>query len=166
MIGKNWFRWVRQIVGVSVLFRADLFGQGLRFIVAGGSVSVVYLSTTTVLAVVVGLPFQAALVIGFCTGLAVHFTLQRLFVWAHHERFTLPLHQQLGRYLSAAGTQYGLTAASTSLLPHALGLPTEVVYLVTAPLLASINFLLFRNGIFHGGPAAIDAAQSPTGRDK
>ncbi len=111
--------------------------------------TVIYLGTTTVLADVVGLPFQIALLIGFSVGLSVHFTLQRFFVWAHHEEYALPLNHQAARYLVVAGAQYGLTAASTSVLPAALGLPVDLVYFVTVAALVSVNFLIFRNGVFH-----------------
>ncbi len=121
----------------------------MRFAVAGGSVAVVYLLTTTLLADVVGLPFQLALGIGFCFSIAVHFSLQRLFVWTHHEEFALPIHHQVGRYLAAAAVQYGITAASTSLVPSALGVPTEIVYVATVAVVISMNFLVFRHGIFH-----------------
>jgi putative flippase GtrA len=145
--------------GTSGLARAlrapdpGILRQGLRFALAGGTVALVYLTTTTVLAEVVGMPFQAALAIGFGVGLIVHFTLQRLFVWTHHEEFALPLHHQVGRYLALAGAQYGVTAASTSLLPSALNVPTEVVYLATVAVVLSTNFLVFRHGIFHAKPA-------------
>jgi putative flippase GtrA len=128
---------------------SGLLGQGVRFGLAGATVALVYLATTTILAEGVGLPFQAALAIGFCVGIIVHFTLQRVFVWAYHEEFALPLHHQLGRYLIVAAMQYGVTAASTGLLPSALGIPTELVYLATVAVVLSANFLLFRNGIFH-----------------
>jgi putative flippase GtrA len=137
---------------------SGLLGQGTRFAIAGGGVALVYLATTTVLANVVGLPFQLALAIGFCVGLVVHFTLQRLFVWTHHEEFALPLHHQVGRYLAAAAVQYGVTAASTSVLPSALGVPTEVVYLATVAVVISTNFLVFRHGIFHSKPATTEPA--------
>ena len=126
-----------------------LLGQGLRFAVTGGLVALVYLTTTTVLAEVAGLPFQAALIIGFCLALVVHFTLQRKFVWAADTEFALGVSHQVFRYLLVAGFQYGVTAASTLLLPHALGLPTTVVYLATALLLVALNFVIFRHGIFH-----------------
>ncbi len=126
-----------------------LLGQGIRFALAGGTVAAVYLGSTTLLVLLAGMPFQAALIIGFSLGLAVHFTLQRVFVWTEHEEFALPVHHQVGRYLLLAGAQYGITAASTALLPSVVGLSTEVVYLVTALLAASINFLVLRNGIFH-----------------
>jgi putative flippase GtrA len=142
---------VRHAVRILRSPSSGLLGQGVRYGLAGGTVAVVYLSTTTVLAEVVGLPFQAALAIGFCVALVVHFNLQRFFVWIHHDEFALPLHHQAGRYLTVAGTQYGLTIASTALLPAALGVSAEIVYLVTVAVLASTNFLVFRHGIFQAG---------------
>jgi putative flippase GtrA len=155
----------RDIVRALRSHESGLLGQGARFAIAGASVMGVYLTTTTVLADVAGLPFQLALVIGFCVGLMVHFTLQRTFVWVHAEDFALPLHHQAARYLTVAGIQYGLTAASTSLLPRALGLPTEIVYLVTVAVITATNFVVFRNGIFHPEPALVDAAPSAGAAD-
>jgi putative flippase GtrA len=143
---------------------AGLAGQGVRYALAGSVVAAVYILTTTFLASVVGIPFQVALVIGFCAGLVVHFTLQRVFVWTHHGEFALPFHHQAGRYLLVAGTQYGLTAASVAFLPSALGLPTEVVYVATVMLTASVNFLVFRNRIFHATSAAAPAALAPVAK--
>ena len=45
--------------------------------------------------------------------------------------------------------QYGVTAASTGLLPSALGVSAEIVYLATVAVVLSSNFLVFRHGIFH-----------------
>ncbi len=127
----------------------DLLGRGARFLIAGGTVAGVYLLTTTLLANVVGIPFQVALPIGFCAGLTVHFTLQRFFVWAHADGFALSLRYQAGRYLLTAAIQYGLTALSTAFLPALLGASTETVYLVTVSLATLLNFLIFRRLIFH-----------------
>jgi putative flippase GtrA len=121
----------------------------MRYAVAGAFVASVYLLTTTLLAVVVGLPFHEALVIGFTLQLAVHYTLQRRFVWVHNEEFALPFKHQARRYLTVAGGQLAVTIASTTLLPSVLGLSTEVVYLMTAGSLTVANFLLFRNVVFH-----------------
>ncbi|HXC45979.1 MAG TPA: GtrA family protein [Solirubrobacteraceae bacterium] len=128
---------------------SEALAQGVRFGIAGGVVAGVYLGATTLLADVVGLAFQAALAIGFALALTAHFSLQRMFVWAGGEEFVLPLRHQLGRYLLLASLQYGLTAASTALLPSALGLPTETVYLLTVAVVVCVNFLVFRHGIFH-----------------
>jgi putative flippase GtrA len=139
---------------------SGLIGQGIRFALAGGTVALVYLVVTTVLAEVVGLPFQAALAIGFGVAIVVHFTLQRFFVWIHHEEFALPLRHQVGRYLLVAGAQYGITVVSTSFLPALLGVSTEVVYLATVGLLLGVNFLVYRYGIFHAKGEFDDSAAS------
>lgn len=136
--------------------RPEIAMQGLRFAIAGGTAAVVYLLSTTALSVVVGMPFQVALAIGSCLALVVHFSLQRMFVWAHQRGFALALPRQIRRYLLAAGAQYGVTVASTALLPAALGLPVEVVYIATALVLALANFLVLRYGVFH--PTATVAA--------
>jgi putative flippase GtrA len=128
-----------------------LTGQGVRFAIAGATVAGIYITVTTVLGKVVGLPFQLALVLGYLVGLAAHFTLQRHFVWLHHEEFALPLRRQAARYLVVAGAQYGITAASTAALPAALGVDVEVVYLSTLAVLIPTTFLLLRQGVFHPG---------------
>jgi putative flippase GtrA len=126
-----------------------LAGQGFRFAFAGVVVATVYVTVTTVLHDVFALPFEIALVIGFVVGVCLHFTLQRLFVWRHHERFALAIHRQAARYLCVCGTQYGITALATSQLPGPLGLPVEAVYLLTMCTIAGFNFVVFRGRIFH-----------------
>lgn len=127
-----------------------LLAQGMRYALTGCVVLIVYLVTTSVFSLVFGLPFQVALAIGFSVGMLVHFSLQRLFVWTDHDGFALAFPSQVGRYLLVATIQYGVTVASTAFIPYALGLPTEPVYLATALLVTFVNFLLFRNYIFHG----------------
>jgi putative flippase GtrA len=105
-------------------------------------------------------PFQIALAAGFGVGVILHFTLQRLFVWRHHERFALAVHHQAARYLCVCGTQYGITALSTSQLPGVVGLPVEVVYLVTMLTVAVINFVVFRGRVFHAEPGPKREAMS------
>jgi len=128
---------------------ARLHVRGLRFALSGGAVAIYYLTATTVLANVVGLPFQLALVIGYTTAICLHFLLQRFFVWVREDDYALAAHHQLGRYLLIVGVQYGITVASTAFLPGALGVPTEAVYLVTALLLAMTNFLVMGSRVFH-----------------
>jgi putative flippase GtrA len=113
------------------------------------------MAVTTVGSQLVKLPFQLALASGFGAGLVLHFTLQRRFVWVHQSGFALRLHRQLGRYLALAGAQYATTAASTAVLPGALGVSTEIVYLATTALVATAAFLTMRFMIFHGRQAAI-----------
>ncbi len=129
--------------------RAELGRQGFRFALTGGFVALVYVGTTTLLAEVVGLPFEVSLAMGFTVAMATHFNLQRLFVWKHSSAFALPLHHQLIRYLGMAGIQYGITAAVTAIVPRALGVDPELVYLPVVGILTLINFAVFRSRIFH-----------------
>ncbi len=126
-----------------------LAGQLVRFGLSGSIVAVVYVSVTTLLHTVFGVPFQIALAIGFSVGVIVHFTLQRVFVWRHHEDFALAVHHQALRYLCVCASQYAVTAASTYWLPDLLGLPVEVVYIATMIALAVFNFIVFRGRVFH-----------------
>jgi putative flippase GtrA len=130
---------------------SGLTSQGVRYALAGAFVGGVYVSATTLFAVVVQLPFKVALGAGFVLQLAVHFTLQRRFVWRSEDGFALRFRHQAYRYLAVAAAQLGVTALSTSLVPRAVGLSTEIVYLVTVAALTVANFLLFRNVVFHRG---------------
>lgn len=132
--------------------RSELGRQAFRFVVAGGAVAVLYVAVTTALTVN-GVPFQAALVLGFATALAAHFALQRLFVWIHADGYALPLGRQAARYLPVAGAQYGVTSLATLVLPAALGVGVLVVYLPTAVVLAAVSFVVLRMHVFHpAGP--------------
>jgi putative flippase GtrA len=132
---------------------SGLFGRGVRFAIAGAVVMVVYVTTTTVLAQVFGVPFQIAIATGYLVGLCVHFTLQRMFVWVHHEEFVLSIYQQASRYLLWAGLQYGTTAVLVAVLPSLLHLPTQLVYFGVVALVTAANFLVFQNKVFHAGPS-------------
>lgn len=106
-----------------------MLGQGVRFVIAGGSVTLIYITTTTVLADVFRATFQLALGIGFGAAILTHFALQRFFVWVHHEEFALPIRAQVARYALVSGTQYDTTVAATYTLPSALHIPATIVYL-------------------------------------
>jgi putative flippase GtrA len=95
--------------------------------------------------------------------MAVQFTLYRGFVWRHPE-YALPMHHQAGRYVTAAAAGYGFSAVCTSVLPSALGVPIEAVYVMTVVALPMINFLILRFVIFHAKaqPAKVeDPAPAP-----
>ena len=124
-------------------------GQGLRFLLSGALVALVYATVTILLNDLLGLPFELALVIGFLVSVTLHFTLQRLFVWRHNESFALAGGAQAVRYLAVCITQYGLTALSTSQLPSLLGVPVDPVYLTTIIAIGVINFAVFRTRVFH-----------------
>jgi putative flippase GtrA len=120
-----------------------------RFVIAGGAMFIFYLSLTSVLAVI-GMPFQAALIVSFLAAVALHFTLQRVFVWSQRGEYALPTRQQLKRYLPLVVVQYVTTAGATAVLPAWLGLPVLAVYIGITLLYSLFNFLFFRARIFHG----------------
>ena len=124
-------------------------GQGVRYAIAGSGVAAVYVLTTLFLANVAGLHFQAALVIGYGVAVTTHFFAQRHFVWADGQAFALPVGRQARRYLTVTLTQYAVTALSTSLLPSALSLPTNLVYVATVVCVTGVAFLLLRSRVFH-----------------
>jgi len=122
--------------------------RAARFVAAGGAMSVFYLGLTSLLALV-GVAFQVALILSFLANVALHFTLQRLFVWSHHREYALAMHQQLQRYLPLVVVQYVLTVAATATLPHWLGLPVLGVFIGVTASYTVFNFLFFRARIFH-----------------
>jgi putative flippase GtrA len=123
--------------------------QLIRYLGAGGLVASVYLGLTLILSGPAGFPIQAAIPVSYATALCLHFSLQRWFVFRNAEEFALAMHHQVGRYLLIALFQYACTAIATALLPDALGVSSQVVYVVTAVLLAGVTFLLLRTRVFH-----------------
>jgi putative flippase GtrA len=149
---------LRQLVRLLRSPDSGLPGLTARFLLSGSVGAVVYVLITTLAANVAGLPFQAALGLGFFSALCLNFVSQRHFVWAKTGQYALPIHRQAGRFGLMACAQYGVTVAATLLLPRALGLPIEIVYLVTISILSLINFLILRHRIFHAAPASASAA--------
>jgi putative flippase GtrA len=126
----------------------SLAGRAARFVIAGGAMAIFYLGLTSILTLV-GMPFQAALIVSFAAAVVVHFTLQRLFVWSHHGEYALPMRGQLRRYLPLVIVQYITTAVATAILPKWLGFPVLPVYIGFALCYALFNFLFFRARVFH-----------------
>jgi putative flippase GtrA len=148
--------WRRALARNLTLLRTDaILAQGVRFAFSGVVVSIVYISVTTVLSEVSHLRFQVALAIGWTAAVAVHFTLQRTFVWKRQQQFALPFARQVRRYLLVAVSQLGVTTATTTFLPPVLGVPAEVVYLATVSLVTLLNFVVFRHGVFHAHAPAV-----------
>ncbi len=151
-------RMRRLLSKVPLLHRDNLLGQGFRYAVTGVVVSIIYIGITTILATITSWPFQVALGIGWCAAIAVHFTMQRFFVWTHKDGFALPFHHQIGRYLVVSVTQFSVTALATAVLPSILGLSAELIYLGVAVLITGANFLIFRHRVFHSDPLSPEQA--------
>jgi putative flippase GtrA len=135
-----------------------LLSQGLRFAIAGAIVAGVYVGATMILHHVVGVAFEIALPTAFAIGLAVHFMLQRVFVWVQHEQFALAMHRQARRYLAISLAQYCVTASTTAVLPRAFSVSTDIVYLAVTVCVSTANFILFRTWVFHAEEVALSSA--------
>ena len=120
---------------------AGRLGQGIRFAIAGAVVTVVYVATTTLLVQVFGVDFQVALATGYLLGLCFHFTLQRVFVWVHHEEFVLSLASRQGATspggapVRAHRGRRRVAALSRTVRPG--------VYFAAVVVVTAANFLIF-----------------------
>jgi putative flippase GtrA len=124
---------------------------GVRYVLVGGTSAAIYVGLGLLLSGPVGMNIQLAIPISYAAALVVHFTLQRSFVWAHHEEYALEGRLQAGRYIALAGAQYAVTATATAVLPSVLGVSEQLVYAVTAVVAAGLSFLVLRFVVFHPG---------------
>ncbi len=124
----------------------------VRFALTGGVVAALYVSVMTLL-VLAGMPAQVALPIAYAVAIALHFTLNRRFVFVSQHGYAHALSAQGRRYLAVAFASYALTAIALAVLPGALDAPRLLVYYVTAVTLSLGSFLLLRRWVFVGGAA-------------
>jgi putative flippase GtrA len=145
------------------LKRGTLVGQLWRFLLSGGIVTAFMMTAVSGLILIADLDDQLALALAYAGGIALHFTLNRQFVFHGHD-YALGLTAQGGRYLAAALASYGLTALAMATLPGALGVPTLTLYFVVAVILGLVTFVVFRALVFRGEdtPVRSAAARSAT----
>jgi putative flippase GtrA len=123
--------------------------ETLRYAISGSFSTLAYIVLTLVVSGPVGVPIQLAIPVSYATALVLNFTLQRHFVFPTDEGFALGRGAQLRRYVPAVLVQYSVTATSTAVLPHVLGVPERDVYVVTVLILAVCAFLTLRSLVFH-----------------
>lgn len=131
------------------LIRHPLAAELGRYAVVGGVVAGVYVGGTLLLADMLGLAIQLAIVIAYVTAVALHFTLQRLFVFRNREIFALSIGAQLRSYVVIGAIQYALTAAATGWLPGLLEVSDTAVYLGCVVVLSASTFIALRTRVFH-----------------
>lgn len=124
-------------------------GEALRWALAGAIVTGVYAGLTLLLAGPLGLHIQGAIPIAYVSAVALHFSLQRWFVFRSSRSFALAVHHQIGRYVAIGACQYALTAAGTAILPPQLGVSDEAAYLLTLVTVSGATFLILRSRVFH-----------------
>ena len=120
--------------------------------IAGAIVGLTYIGLTLALSGPAAWPIQLAIPVAYALSVALHFTLQRLFVFRDREAFMLATHEQIWRYLGLGLVQYVVTAAATALLPGVLGIPEQVVYVATVGVVSACAFVFLRTSVFHAPP--------------
>ena len=124
--------------------------QPVRYLLAGGSVALLYLGLTALLLGVVGLPSALALAIGLGLAVSAHFVLQRRFVFRPGEgEFALQTHEQAVRFAGVVVAQYAVTTAALAVLPGVLGVDRVLVYLASVPVVTACTFVIMRTRLFH-----------------
>lgn len=128
--------------------RDHAVSQTVRYVLVGGVTAVTYLGLTLLLSGL-GTPLLLAVVISYILAVSLHFVLQRSFVF-RSASFALPVHDQVRRYVVVGVVQLILTSITTSVLPSALDVSPEAVYVGTVVAMALITFTLLRLHVFHG----------------
>jgi putative flippase GtrA len=123
--------------------------ETVRYAISGSSSTLTYIALTLLVSGPLGVPIQLAIPVSYASALVLNFTLQRHFVFPAQGGFVLGRGSQLRRYIVAVLVQYGVTATSTAVLPHLLGVPETDVYVVTVLILAVCAFLTLRSFVFH-----------------
>jgi putative flippase GtrA len=134
--------------------------QPLRFAIVGGLTALTYFSLTLLLAGVAGFPIVVAMPCAYVPALALHFALQRVFVFRTHDGFALAMHNQARRYVAIGATQVVLSAIITSFAPDLIGVDERIVYVIATISLAGASYLMLRFHVFHGDRRAIAADRS------
>jgi putative flippase GtrA len=135
------------------LLAHELAGSGMRYVIAGGIVAVVYLGVPIALNGGAGVPIEVAIAIAYVLAVTLHFNLQRHFVFRHVGVFELSRRAQIGRYIMMGAVQYPTTAVATALLPKVLGLSSRATFVVVSLVMSATLFIVLRTHIFqsHGG---------------
>lgn len=120
----------------------------MRFAIAGGTVAIVYIGLGLLLSGPAGIPIQMAIPCAYLPSIALHFSLQRWFVFASGE-FMLSMRTQVWRYIGVAFAQYLLTAGLTYLLPVVFGVSDRVAYVIAVLTAMVLTFLTLRLAVFH-----------------
>jgi putative flippase GtrA len=96
-----------------------------------------------------GVPIQIALALAFLVAIAMHFTLNRQWVFRHESGYALRFSSQGLRYLAAAALSYACTAIGVAVLPDALGIPQLAAFFLMTGIMACITFAILHLWVFH-----------------
>jgi len=123
----------------------------VRFVVTGGSVAAIHLGLVSAL-VLLGVHIQVALIASYVVSLAVHFTMNRQWVFATEGGYAFRLSNQGLRYLAAAAFSYGGSAAAVAVLPGVLGIPELAAFFLATGAMAALTFVILHLWVFRAAP--------------
>lgn len=136
-----------------------------RFAFTGTVVAALYFAVLTGLVILAEAPPQVALVAAYVSGVVVHFTLNRQFVFGSETTYALHLTAQGVRYLGVALGSYLVNAAALATLPGLTGLPELMVVTLTTAAVTIFTFVALRGWVFRRSAASTElAARLPSGR--
>jgi len=118
-----------------------------KFVLTGALVGGTHLGLVSLM-VLAGVPIQLALALGYVIALALHFTLNRQWVFAEDSGYALHFSRQGVRYLLIAGISYAGTAISVAILPGLLGIPQLAAFFMAAIAMAGVSFVLLNFWVF------------------
>lgn len=118
-----------------------------KFAFTGALVAGTHLGLVTGM-VLGGLPIQVALIIAYIIAIAMHFTLNRQWVFRHESGYALRFSAQGVRYLVAAVFSYGMTAIGVAVLPAAFGIPDLAAFFVMTAVMACVTFAILHLWVF------------------
>lgn len=119
-----------------------------KFALTGGLVAATHIGLVTGM-VLGGVPIQVALVLAFIVAIAMHFTLNRQWVFRHESGYRLRFSAQGVRYLASAALSYACTAIGVAVLPDALGIPELAAFFLMTAVMACVTFALLHLWVFH-----------------
>lgn len=121
-----------------------------KFAFTGAFVALVHLGLVSLL-VLLGLPIQIALAIGYVVALAFHFTMNRQWVFSDESGYALHISRQGVRYVLLAGFSYAVTATAVAVLPDLIGIHEMVAFVGSTLGMAGVSFLLLHAWVFRAG---------------
>lgn len=119
-----------------------------RFLASGLAVQAVYTAVMAITLLAAGLDRQVALAIAYLCALAVHFVLNRQFVFARAEGYVLGPSSHGVRYLAMAAVVYVVTAAGLEMVPEAIGVSPFVAWLLITGTIGALNFVMLDRLVF------------------
>ena len=122
-----------------------------KFVVTGALVGATHLGLVSLM-VVGGVPIQVALALAFVIALAVHFTLNRQWVFSVDAGYALHFSRQGLRYLATAVVSYACTAIAVAVLPGVTGLPELAAFFIAAGAMACFSFVALSVWVFAAAP--------------